>query len=429
MKNSNKSNEKLVSELQLLRQKLRELEASSSEYQRFKKKISLHCSHLEQLVKSRAAELEETQEKLNKELAERQRAEQAFHKAESQLKASLFSMKQHNQEITLLSEMGEALQACLTTEEAVSVITRYLKKMFPEERGALYMITDSKKIIEAVVTWGETVSSELVFSREDCWAFRKGHTHLVDKPGTGDLCRHLNKDLLGGYICTPMMAQGNAIGMLHLQKNPDYQDENQKTWEGWGQDKKRLAAAVAEQLALALANLKLQETLRDQAIHDPLTGLFNRRYMMETLERDILRAARAGTDVGVIMLDLDHFKDFNDNYGHDAGDALLREIGAFLKSNVRGEDVVCRYGGEEFILVMPEASLNVLQERARLLWEGIKSLEVRYAGQYLPPITVSIGLAISPKNCQDGIEIIKMADAALYRAKEEGRNRIVIAEK
>lgn len=429
MKDSSKSKEQLVSELQSLRLKLQELEKSSSELLRLKKKIALQCSHLEQLVKARTAELEETKKKLHKELVERQGAQKAFEKAEHQLKTSLISMKLRNQEITLLSEVGEALQACLTTDEAYSVITRYLKKMFPEERGALYMITDSKKIVEAVVTWGETISGELVFSREDCWAFRKGHTHLVDKPGTGDLCRHLHKEILGGYICTPMMAQGNAIGMLYLQKNPEYHDENQKTWEGWGQDKKRLAAAVSEQLALALANLKLQETLRDQAIHDPLTGLFNRRYMMETLEREILRAARAGTQIGIIMADLDHFKEFNDNYGHDAGDALLREVGAFLKSSVRGEDVVCRYGGEEFILVMPDASLSVLQERARLLWEGIKSLDIRYSGQYLPALTVSIGLAISPEKCQDGMEVIKMADAALYRAKEEGRNRIVIAEK
>jgi len=184
---------------------------------------------------------------------------------------------------------------------------------------------------------------------------------------------------------------------------------------------------VADSVALALANLKLRETLRHQSIRDPLTGLFNRRYMEETLERETRRVARAQRPLGIIMLDVDHFKLFNDTFGHDAGDSLLREFGNFLRAHVRGEDVACRYGGEEFTLILPEASLEVTRQRAEHLRGDIKHLHAQYHDQPLGAVALSLGVAVFPDHGSTGEAVLKAADAALYRAKREGRDRVVVA--
>jgi diguanylate cyclase (GGDEF)-like protein len=183
---------------------------------------------------------------------------------------------------------------------------------------------------------------------------------------------------------------------------------------------------VAEHIALALANLKLQDTLRSQSIRDPLTGLFNRRYMEESLEREMRRAGRGRHPVGIIMLDLDHFKRFNDTFGHEAGDTLLREVGAVLQRSIRGEDIACRYGGEEFTLIMPEASLLDAAQRAEQLREAIRSMNIHHRRQQLGPVTISLGVAIYPDHGPTGDAVLRAADAALYQAKARGRDRVAI---
>lgn len=191
--------------------------------------------------------------------------------------------------------------------------------------------------------------------------------------------------------------------------------------------RQRLAHVVGEQLSLALANLKLRETLRDQSIRDPLTGLFNRRYLEETFERDLQRAARNHSSLGVIMLDVDYFKSFNDTLGHEAGDAVLRELGGFLARCIRGADIACRYGGDEFVLILPDSPLEMSQRRAEELREGVAALPVHFRGRPLGPTTVSLGVAAFPDHGLDKEALLRIADAALYRAKHEGRNRAVTA--
>ena len=189
-------------------------------------------------------------------------------------------------------------------------------------------------------------------------------------------------------------------------------------------DKQQLALTVADTAALALANLDLRETLRQQAIRDPLTGLFNRRYLEETLEREVQRAKRNHQPVGIIMIDIDFFKAINDNYGHEAGDAALRELGGFLLTHVRREDIACRFGGEEFILVLPGATLLTTRTRAELLQDGFKQLRIQHNGQLLEGFTLSFGVALYPDHGSTGMAVIRSADMALYRAKQTGRNRI-----
>jgi diguanylate cyclase (GGDEF)-like protein len=216
-----------------------------------------------------------------------------------------------------------------------------------------------------------------------------------------------------------MMAQGEALGMLHLHS----QHKGQFTTA-----KQQLASAVAERIALALANLRLNEALQQQSIRDPLTGLFNRRYLEESLEREVSRSERNQQRVGIIMIDVDHFKSFNDTFGHEAGDIVLRELGGFLKKQVRKADIACRYGGEEMLLILPETSLEVCQERAERIRQGVKHLDVQHQRQKLGNITLSLGVAMFPEHGMTGAGVIEAADAALYIAKKTGRDRVVMAQ-
>ena len=175
------------------------------------------------------------------------------------------------------------------------------------------------------------------------------------------------------------------------------------------------------------ALLKSEAPLREQSVRDHLTGLFNRRYMEETLERELLRAARKRLSVGIIMLDVDDFKKFNDTCGHAAGDAILRELGNLLLRHVRGEDIPCRYGGDEFIMVLPDASRQVTRERARLICDYARQFHLSYEGRTLRAVTLSIGVAAFPENGSSSAAILKAADGALYRAKRSGRGRVVMA--
>ena len=175
------------------------------------------------------------------------------------------------------------------------------------------------------------------------------------------------------------------------------------------------------------ALLKSQVLLREQSVRDHLTGLFNRRYMEETLERELLRATRKQLLLGIIMLDVDDLKRFNDTYGHAAGDLILRELGSLLFRQVRGEDIACRYGGDEFILILPDASRDVTRERAELICEYAKEFQLQFEGQSLPAVTLSLGVAVFPEHGETSTGILRAVDAALYRAKHEGRGRLVMA--
>ena len=190
---------------------------------------------------------------------------------------------------------------------------------------------------------------------------------------------------------------------------------------------RRMAPLAAEQIALVLANLQLREKLGDQAIRDPLTGMFNRRYFEETADRELCRVEQHGLGAGVIMIDIDHFKRFNDNYGHDAGDFVLKKVGHLLMSGARIEDIACRYGGEEFVLLLPNAVVETVLSRAEQLREAAKELDVRYKGKMLGNLTISCGIAMFPDHGHKSSEMTEAADRALYRAKHEGRDRVIIA--
>lgn len=282
-------------------------------------------------------------------------------------------------------------------------------------------------MLEGVAAWGEPWGGERWFAPEQCWALRRGKLHQVNDPRSAFPCAHVGTAAPTGYLCVPMMAQGEALGVFHLQMAPGQPAETEASERGLTEAKQRLAVSVAEHIALALANLNLRETLRNQSIRDALTGLFNRRYMEESLEGEIRRASRKARSVGAILVDLDHFKSVNDTFGHDAGDTLLRELANFLQQNSRKEDIACRYGGEEFLLILPETTLDVLQQRAEYLRAAIKTLHVSHRGQPLNALTMSVGAASFPEHGRTAESLLRAADSALYRAKGEGRDRVVVA--
>ncbi len=352
-------------------------------------------------------------------ISERKKTENALQQANKKLEAWVNELEQQTREMMLLNEMGDILRACLTTEEAYSVIVRVAQQLFPVQVGVLYVISPSRNLVEAVAVWGDSSLAEQAFSPQECWALRRGRTHCVEDSRTGLACRHIHHTPADGYLCVPMMAQSEALGILHL-----CQPENVKMTEA----KLRLVATMSEHIAMALSNLRLHETLRSQSIRDPLTGLFNRRFMEESLELEIRRAARNQRPLGVIMVDLDHFKRFNDTFGHEAGDTLLKELASLLQTHIRGEDIACRYGGEEFTLILPEGSGEITRQRAQFLKEAIKHLDVDHRGQPLGRITVSMGVAVFPDHGQTGKALLEAADKALYVSKEEGRDRVTVAD-
>ncbi len=185
---------------------------------------------------------------------------------------------------------------------------------------------------------------------------------------------------------------------------------------------------ISERKRAQDALLKSQELLLEQSVRDHLTGLFNRRYMEETLERELVRAMRKHVPLGIIMLDLDNLKRYNDTWGHAAGDEALRQLGSVLLNQVRREDIACRYGGDEFILILPDASTQVTLQRAERIVKLARRTSLQIDGHSLPAVTLSLGVAVFPKHGEARTAVLKAADAALYRAKRAGRNCVCMAE-
>jgi diguanylate cyclase (GGDEF)-like protein/PAS domain S-box-containing protein len=364
-----------------------------------------------------------------KDITRRRRDEEALARANDHLRRLVAETEERHRTISLIKDMVDGLQSCHTVEEAYAAISLSAAKLFPEDSGALYLLNNTQNYFEAVAAWGESPPAEAVFAPDDCWSVRRNRLHLLTASHPELPCPHLTDDWSGGYLCVPMMVQGGAPGVLHVRlsppRTPGRTAEELKTQ---AESRLQLAVSVSEHLGLSLANLKLRETLRHQAIRDPLTGLFNRRYLEETLDRELLRARRENAPVGVIMMDLDHFKQFNDSFGHGGGDTLLRELGQLIQRRIREEDVPCRWGGEEFLLIMPGASMDIVRARAEDIRQDVKQLMVVDRGKPLGPVTISLGAATFPEHGATGEEIIRAADTALYRAKHEGRDRVVAAD-
>jgi diguanylate cyclase (GGDEF)-like protein/PAS domain S-box-containing protein len=352
-------------------------------------------------------------------ITERTYMQSALLQTNEQMRKFLNELQRRNVEIALLNEMSHLLQASQSSEEAYQIIVDLSNQIFPRTAGALYLLNPQRTLVSAVASWGELPSSEQTFTPNDCLTLRRGKTQPLGDDHTRSPCLHLSEPLPAVSFCLPVLVRGELAGVLHVQSLTD---------TSLDESKRELAHTVVEQAGMALSNLKLREALREQSIRDPITGLYNRRYMEEALKQELSRVARLMHTLGIIMIDIDHFKRFNDTYGHAAGDALMRELGRFLQGHIRGEDTACRYGGEEFILIMPDISPEAAKRRAERIRQGIRKLQVQDAGRTYGEITLSIGVAIYPQHGSTQESLLRSADVALYRAKQDGRDRVVIAE-
>ena len=369
----------------------------------------------EEALRTNHAELEEMVRERTGELSD----------SNAELQRLIEESENRSLQAAVLNDMGELLQACETEEETYRVVGGVCAKLFPDDSGCIGILDDDDWSIKVVGQWGGAGDCRSEFAHNDCWAIRRGKAHLVLDPGVDPLCNHVAAPPKCGTLCVPMGAQGRVLGMAHMRLDPGLKELKERERRRLATERQILLSGVVERYAPSLVNLRLRETLREQSIRDRLTGLFNRRHMEEALRRELARARRRGLSLGVVMIDVDHFKSFNDTYGHDTGDAVLRELGRFLMDSVRVEDIPCRYGGEELLLILPEGGLDQCAARAEDIRRGIETeVAVFHEGKRLH-VTASLGVASFPLHGDDADTLLAGADAALYVAKEGGRNRVV----
>jgi diguanylate cyclase (GGDEF)-like protein/PAS domain S-box-containing protein len=360
-------------------------------------------------------------------ITNREQAEQELNEAHEKLGRGVKALEQRNREMALLAELGNFLISCVTVEEACNVIPKYCETLFLGAPGALYLYRASRDHLNPYASWGGTQDEVLSLKPEDCWALRRAKPHTVFDPQKDAICGHIAARYRGDpYVCVPLVVLSDLQGLLWIA----LADRGTAGVETTARMKSRqqLAVTLSEEIALALSNIGLRENLRQQTIRDPLTGLYNRRFLEESLNREMARCKRNGTGFGVLMLDLDHFKRFNDTFGHDAGDSVLRSVAQALQENTREGDISCRFGGEEFVVILPDTDTPGATARAERILAVVRGLHVTHDDKTLGSITVSIGLAMYPQNGETVNALVQSADKALYTAKGAGRDRLVVVE-
>lgn len=384
------------------------------------------AAELEQRVAKRTQELQRTNEHLRHQIVERQQTEEALQKANQdlakvnhRLENSVNELAQRNLDLGIISDMIEFLQACHSTQEACRAASDFLKLLFMDCVGGIWLCSDDKQLVEAASTFGDLDPKEALFEFDHCWALRRGQIHLATKAKPRLFCQHTpSNPQPTASLCLPLISQGEVFGLMHLRT---------QSAAGLPKARQQLARTVTEQMSLALANLKLRETLRNESICDPLTGLFNRRYLEESLSREIKRADRHQQPLSIIMIDIDHFKQFNDTFGHDAGDMVLRSLGQFLQHGIRESDIACRFGGEELTLILPNTPIEIAATRGEQLRQSVSHFQLQHQGRSLGTITISLGIACFPNHGLTEEVLLRRADEALYQAKHAGRNCVVVA--
>ncbi|MGA3348217.1 MAG: diguanylate cyclase [Candidatus Sulfotelmatobacter sp.] len=370
---------------------------------------------LEEQIRERTVELADANALLQSEMSEKDSARNEF---DQQNERMMTELKKRTDRATMLAKMGELLQSCINREEVFAAALGFAPKIFPVARGAIVLLNAERNLAEVIGSWSACQFSSTEFEAADCWALRTGQPHLVVAGDTTAPCLHA-AGVKNTYLCIPILAQGETLGIMHFQSTDEAQQMEASELS--------LKTTFAGQVGLSIANIRLRDALRTQSVRDALTGLYNRRYLEEALDREIRRAGRAGQPLGLMMIDLDHFKRFNDTYGHDAGDAVLREAAAFLLRSVRAEDFVCRFGGEEFVVILPTANREGAHARAERLRLKMKDMAVQHQGRSLGMVSFSIGVAAFPEHGASPQELMAAADAALYEAKRGGRDRVVVA--
>lgn len=359
---------------------------------------------------------------LTRDALRRERFEDQLSHTNAQLRSTVQRLEERASESRLLISARDEVALCLNAKQAEECTVRYLAQLLPGTGGSLCTTNNSRQILEGVASWGSPQGGlPEAFAPDSCCALRSGRIRWR-RPETSSVhCGHFTGVAPERYLCLPLVAHGETLGIVYIESPTPAIAAVTEAHES-------TIASVGEMAAMAIAGLHLRQKLESQSIRDGMTGLFNRSFMEVALEREILRAGRRNKELAVMMIDIDHFKHFNDTFGHEAGDEVLRQVAECLRVNVRNEDIVCRFGGEEFVVILPEIAAEVALERAELLRRLIGELVLRFRGQPLRQATISVGVAIFPRHAGGAEELLRCADRALYAAKHRGRNRVVEAD-
>lgn len=354
-------------------------------------------------------------------------ANERLHKALDELAERNVALDRRRRQSEELSRLEIVMQSCLTLAETRLPVRAAAQALFPSSSGALYLINASRNYLERVSDWGPIEMGAGVIAMEDCWALRQGRRAVLDLEDADAMrCRHIDPNLQSGRSwCVPMSAQGEVLGFMTLFVPEETERDSDCPGTASAET---LFGEFCDRVSVNLANIRLRETLSRQSVRDPLSGLFNRRYLEETLTRELARAERDGGCFALLMVDIDHFKSFNDRHGHALGDWVIKQVASMLREQRRGGDVACRYGGEEFVVAMFDTTAERAAERAEALREAIQTIRLPPPYEDDPGITVSIGMASYPSHGSTQSELLAAADGALYAAKRRGRNQVVVAD-
>jgi len=352
-----------------------------------------------------------------RDITKRKLAQAQLESANQELAGRIHELDEYSRDMKQINDMTVQLQACNLLTEAYPIIAHFMQGLLPTLAGGLYIYSSERQNMELECTWNNFAFLPDEFKAADCWGMVKGEVYRVGGLETEVSCRHVDKGYGHNYACHPLYIEGEPFGLLHYYYLVINLSDNQV----------QMARIAADAVKMALINLKMKDNFRQEAIRDPLTGLFNRRFMSETLQLELDQAERLGKSLSVIMVDVDYYKALNDNYGHNLGDQVLIQVSQLFRNNIRRGDIACRYGGDEFVLIMPGAGAEVALQRAEIIHHRIRAMKVEVGDGREEILSLSMGVAAYPVNGTSVEAILQAADQALYRAKEGGRNRSVAA--
>lgn len=330
-----------------------------------------------------------------------------------QLEEKTLKLEAKKRVLIYLSDMADMLYSCESEDDVYQVVALTCSHLFPNMSGSIYIIPNSKNYVEMKSLWGSEQSSKEIFLQSECWAFRRGKFNLLSPPHSGLICSHLIQPVSGAHLCVPLLGQGEIVGILHIYTPEEISLEDQGITE-----------IIARTLAFALNNISINQRLKYDNYRDRMTQLFNKNYLEIITDQRLAEAERSGQPLSVIFLDIDNFKSYNSRYGHLTADIVLQELAKLLLKSVRFFDVPCRWGGEEFVIVMPNITLETLRKRVEQLRVDIEQMQLREGDRILESITASFGIAVS----EPGITVkdfLNRANQAMLEAKRTGKNRVL----
>ncbi|MEH1942533.1 MAG: diguanylate cyclase [Nostoc sp.] len=330
-----------------------------------------------------------------------------------QLEEKARELEAKKRELIYLSDMADMLYSCESEDEVYQVVALTCSKLFPNMSGCIYIIANSKNYVQMNSIWGDEKISKEIFSQSECWALRRGKLNLLSPRSSGLMCSHLIQPVIGTHLCVPFFGQGEVAGVLHIYALEEISPEKQQITE-----------IIARTLGIALNNLSIKQRLTYDNLRDGMTQLFNQNYMQTIMEQRLAEAERSGQPLSVIFLDIDNFKSYNSRYGHVTANIVLQGLAKLLLKSIRSFDIPCRWGGEEFVIVMPNMSLETLRKRVEQLRVDVQQMQLRDGDRILESITASFGIAVS----ESGITVkdfLNRANQAMLEAKRTGKNRVM----